>query len=84
MLFVWFVRFKSANSFVIFSPEANVTVSELEQYIKEEQFAPGSMLPKIEAAIEFVNNTKDGQAIITSLENISQALDGDGGTIVSL
>lgn len=61
-----------------------VTVAELEQYIEEEQFAPGSMLPKIEAAIDFVKNTKDGQTIITSLENIGNALDGNGGTVVSL
>lgn len=61
----------------------HVTVSELEQYISEEQFAPGSMLPKIEAAIEFVKGTKDGKAIITSLENIGNALNNDGGTTVT-
>ncbi|MCV3178129.1 carbamate kinase [Enterococcus faecium] len=44
----------------------DVTVDELKEYIKQNQFAPGSMLPKVEAAIEFVENAKDGKAIITS------------------
>lgn len=61
-----------------------VTVAELEQYIKEDQFAPGSMLPKVEAAIQFVKESKNGQAVITSLENIANALDGEGGTTVVL
>ncbi|GEK91274.1 carbamate kinase [Alkalibacterium kapii] len=61
-----------------------VTVAELEQYIKEDQFAPGSMLPKVEAAIEFVKNVKNGKTVITSLENIANALENDGGTTVVL
>lgn len=60
-----------------------VTIAELEQYIEEEQFAPGSMLPKVEAAIDFVTRSQGGKAVITSLENISNAIDGNGGTIVS-
>lgn len=59
-----------------------VTISELEQYIKEEQFAPGSMLPKVEAAIEFVQNSDGGETVITSLENLSAVIEGTGGTIV--
>lgn len=59
-----------------------VTVSELEQYIKEDQFAPGSMLPKVEAAIEFVKNSKNGKTVITSLENIANALENNDGTTV--
>lgn len=49
-----------------------VTVEEVKQYIKEEQFAPGSMLPKVQAAIEFVENSKEGKAIITSLQNVNK------------
>ncbi|MCU9533443.1 carbamate kinase [Streptococcus sp. CSL10205-OR2] len=59
-----------------------VTVSEMKQYISENQFAPGSMLPKVEAAIAFVENYPEGKAIITSLENIGNVLTGDGGTQV--
>lgn len=59
-----------------------VTVSEMKQYIKEDQFAPGSMLPKVEAAIQFVEGYPEGKAVITSLENIESVLNEDGGTIV--
>ncbi|MDE1547650.1 carbamate kinase [Jeotgalibaca caeni] len=55
-----------------------VTVAELKQYIAEEQFAPGSMLPKVEAAINFVENSKNGKAIITSLENADKLFIGTG------
>lgn len=59
-----------------------VTVTELKEYIADNQFAPGSMLPKVEAAISFVENYPQGKAIITSLENIGAVLEGDAGTIV--
>ena len=47
-----------------------VTVSQLRQYIGENQFAPGSMLPKIEATIDFVEQGDGRKAIITSLQNL--------------
>ncbi|CEQ22770.1 carbamate kinase [[Clostridium] sordellii] len=50
------------------------------EYIKEGYFAKGSMLPKIEACIEFVENNKNSKAIITSLEKAKEALNGDTGT----
>ncbi|CEO06013.1 carbamate kinase [Paraclostridium sordellii] len=50
------------------------------EYIKEGYFAKGSMLPKIEACIEFVKNNKNSKAIITSLEKAKEALNGDTGT----
>ncbi|MCO6018155.1 carbamate kinase [Carnobacterium divergens] len=59
-----------------------VTVTELKEYIADNQFAPGSMLPKVEAAISFVENYPQGKAIITSLENIGAVLEGDAGTVV--
>lgn len=59
-----------------------VTVSELREYIAQDQFAPGSMLPKVEAAIAFVENRPEGKAIITSLENIGEVISGQGGTQV--
>lgn len=60
-----------------------VTVAEMKQYIKENQFAPGSMLPKVQAAIAFVENHPEGKAMITSLENIEQVLTGKGGTVIT-
>ncbi|AIS58539.1 carbamate kinase [Listeria ivanovii] len=59
-----------------------VTVSELEKYIDEKQFAAGSMLPKIEAATAFVKERPDAKAIITSLENIGAMLEREAGTVI--
>lgn len=59
-----------------------VTVAELEEYIKQDQFAPGSMLPKVEATIDFVKQFPEGKAVISSLENIEEVLSNDGGTVV--
>lgn len=57
-----------------------VTVSEMKKYIKEGQFAPGSMLPKVEAAIAFVEAKKGNEAIIASLEKVALAVKGKSGT----
>ncbi|WP_251548960.1 carbamate kinase [Neobacillus muris] len=62
----------------------DVTVSELKEYIKEGQFAAGSMLPKVEAAIQFAEISPERRAIITSLEQAVQAVEGKAGTVVSL
>ncbi len=61
---------------------AEMTVSEAEQYIKEGHFAPGSMLPKVEACLDFVRKTDNGVALITSLEKAKMALNGETGTII--
>lgn len=62
---------------------AEMTLSEAEKYIGENQFAPGSMLPKVQSCMEFVkNNTTGGIALITSLQNARDALDGKTGTII--
>ncbi|OES22491.1 Carbamate kinase 1 [Listeria monocytogenes] len=59
-----------------------VTVSELEKYIDEKQFAAGSMLPKIEAATAFVKERPNAKAIITLLENIGAMLEHGAGTVI--
>ncbi len=60
-----------------------VTTSELRQFIKENQFAPGSMLPKVEAAIMFAEQSKkQGETVITSLENLANVIKNNGGTRV--
>ena len=60
-----------------------VTVSDLHTYIEEKQFAPGSMLPKVEAAIDFVESGEANTAIITSLENIGSLIHSNAGTIIT-
>lgn len=59
-----------------------MTVSEARQYIAEGHFAPGSMLPKVEAAMGFVEANPQAQAIIASLEEAALALKGKSGTVV--
>ena len=57
-----------------------MTCAEAEQYCKEGHFAPGSMLPKVQAAMSFART--GGEAIIASLENAAAALRGESGTKV--
>jgi carbamate kinase len=57
-----------------------MTCAEAEQYCKEGHFAPGSMLPKVQAAMSFAHT--GGEAIIASLENAAAALRGESGTKV--
>ena len=59
-----------------------ITVDEIKKYVSENQFAPGSMLPKIKAAIEFVEATGK-TAIITDLNNLTGALSGKDATIIT-
>ncbi|MDZ4764615.1 MAG: carbamate kinase [Chloroflexota bacterium] len=56
-----------------------MTLREAKQYMAEGHFAPGSMLPKIEAAIEFVQ-MGGPLAIITNPPNLARALRGETGT----
>ncbi|WP_042354475.1 carbamate kinase [Bacillus rubiinfantis] len=61
----------------------NLSVSDANKYIEEGQFAPGSMLPKVQAAIQFAESKKGRQAIITSLDHAYDAVNGKTGTIVA-
>ena len=61
---------------------SHITVSEAEIYIKQGQFAKGSMLPKIQAAILFVKNHPDRKAIITSISNLPN-ISENVGTIIT-
>lgn len=62
-------------------PIRKMTVREARKYLKEGQFPPGSMGPKIEAAVEFLENGGK-KAIITSPGNIINAAKGGRGTII--
>ena len=63
---------------------SSLTVQEAEKYIAEGQFAPGSMLPKVESYLQFVKANPKGKALITSLERAKEALAGETGTIITL
>ena len=58
-----------------------MSIEDAKKYIKEEQFAKGSMLPKIEASVKFVEETGNN-AVITSLLKAREALNGDDGTMI--
>lgn len=59
-----------------------ITLEEAQKYIEEGQFAKGSMLPKVEACMNFVKSYPEGKAIITSLDNAREALLGKTGTVI--
>ena len=57
-----------------------LTADDCKKYMEEGQFASGSMLPKIEAALKFVESKPGRVAIITSLDKAVDALEGNDGT----
>jgi carbamate kinase len=59
-----------------------MTVSEADGYITEGHFAPGSMLPKIQACVKFLNEGGK-EALITDPPNIQRALRGETGTWIT-
>ncbi|MFJ6208868.1 carbamate kinase [Lysinibacillus sp. NPDC092081] len=61
---------------------SHITVAEAEQYVAEGQFPAGSMLPKMQAAIEFAKLGKE--SIICSIDQAVAALDGKAGTRITL
>jgi carbamate kinase len=61
---------------------AHITVEEAEGYCREGHFAPGSMLPKVKAAMMFASSMEGRKAVITSLEKAREALGGRTGTVV--
>ncbi len=61
---------------------SEMSLADCRRYIAEGQFAPGSMLPKVEACMDFVSGTPGGQALITSLSRASDALEGKTGTVI--
>ena len=58
-------------------------VERARAYIAEGQFAPGSMLPKVEACIDYVEAYPEGRALITSLERAAAGLRGETGTVIT-
>jgi carbamate kinase len=59
-----------------------MSLEDCERYMAEGQFAPGSMLPKIQAAVAFAKNSPANKTIITSLDKAVEALKGNTGTVI--
>ena len=60
----------------------SLSVAEAQQYMDDDQFAAGSMLPKIQACLSFVKGHPERKAIITSLSGLNDALAGKLGTVI--
>ncbi len=60
-----------------------MSLSEAKEYMSQGQFAPGSMLPKVEACISFIEKNPKGKALISSLESAKPAIEGKTGTVIT-
>jgi carbamate kinase len=60
----------------------SMRLTEAEEYLKAGQFPPGSMGPKIEAAVDFVRRSGK-EVLITDIEHLREALEGNSGTRVT-
>lgn len=63
---------------------SKLSVVQAKKYIAENQFAKGSMLPKIEAAVEFAEAGEGHRSLITLLEKAAQGIAGETGTLIQM
>lgn len=61
---------------------SEMSIEEADKYMEEGQFAPGSMLPKVKAAVKFAKSKPGRKCLIASLDKAKQALAGESGTII--
>lgn len=61
---------------------SDLTVEQAKEYIVQEQFAKGSMLPKVEAAIRFAESGEGRHALITLLDKAAAGIAGETGTVI--
>ena len=61
-----------------------MTVEEAQKYVEEGQFAPGSMLPKVQAAMDFASSGEGRTAMITLLEKAKDGIQGKTGTKIHI
>lgn len=64
------------------TPLSSLTISEAKDLISQGQFEAGTMLPKIEAAISYLEKVKDGKVLITSMAKVKEAVKGKAGTVI--
>ena len=65
------------------TPISSMSVTEAKELISQGQFEAGTMLPKIEAAIGYLETKQDGKVLITSMEKVKDAVKGKAGTIIT-
>ena len=64
------------------TPITEMNVEKAKELIAQGQFGEGNMLPKIEAALDYLETKKDGKVIITSIANAADGLKGKTGTVI--
>lgn len=62
---------------------ATLNSEECNKYIEEGHFAPGSMLPKVQAALNFAKSKPGRKSLITSLEKAKEGIEGKTGTLIT-
>lgn len=65
------------------TPISSMNISEARNLISRGQFEEGTMLPKIEAAIGYLETKKDGKVLITSMAKVKDAIKGKAGTVIT-
>lgn len=60
-----------------------LSIADAQRFIEEDQFAKGSMLPKVEAAVAFAESKPGRQALITVLSKAQQGIEGKTGTVIA-
>ena len=61
---------------------SDISIEDAKRYMEEGHFAPGSMLPKVQAACEFAESKKGRRALITLLEKAKDGIAGKTGTVI--
>ncbi len=62
---------------------SSLNIAQAQALMENREFEEGTMLPKIEAAVSYLDGNKNGSVLITSLESVSDALKGKAGTIIT-
>ena len=65
------------------APLEVLTVAEAKKYIEEGHFEAGTMLPKLEAAIAYLEKVPTGKVLITSMHCVKAAVKGKAGTVIT-
>lgn len=65
------------------TPIRSMTIARAKALIADGQFEAGTMLPKIEAGIAYLEKVPAGKVLITSMENVKDAIAGRAGTVIT-
>jgi carbamate kinase len=65
------------------TPIPSMNAAQAQEYMKQGEFEEGTMLPKIEAAISYLEKNPAGSVLITSLDTVADAIKGKNGTVIT-